>query len=110
MARATPTIDITKHPDFRVVHITGVFGSLKADEGFMKFYLDIVEPRIKVGGKPGEMELDKITREIQVEVRMSPMTFIGLADWMQRHIKELEKKGILKKEKKPRKEAETYRV
>jgi len=110
MTKAPPKIDITKHPEFKVIHVTGVFGSVKADEGFMKFYLDIVEPRIKAGGQLGEMEVDKINRELQVEVRMSAMQFVGIADWMQRHIKELQEKGILKVEKKPRKPPETYRV
>ena len=110
MAKTPPKIEITKHPEFRVIHINGVFGSIKADEGFMKFYLDIVEPRIKAGGKIGEMETDKITRELQVEVRMSSIEFVSIANWMQGHIKKLEKKGILKVEKKRRKGVETYRV
>ena len=111
MAKTPPKIDITKHPEFRVAHINGVFGAIKADEGFMKFYLDIVEPRIKVGGKPGQMEMDRITRELQFEVRMTVPQFVSIAGWMQAHIKELEKKGILKKvKKKTEKATETYRV
>jgi len=110
MAKTPPKIDITKHPEFRVIHINGFFGTLNPDEGVIKFYLDIAEPRIKAGGRLGEIEVDKINREFQVEVRMSPRIFMGMADWMTRHIKDLEKKGILKKEKKPQKEAQTYRV
>lgn len=110
MAQATPKIETTKHPEFRVIHVNGVFGAVKADEGFLKFYLDIYEPRIKAGGKLGEMEVDKVTREFQVEVRMSSLKFMSIANWMQGHIKELEKKGILKVEKKRRKGVETYRV
>ena len=110
MAKKPLKIDVTKHPEFKVVYANGVFGAVKADEGFMKFYLDIMEPRMKAGGKPGEMETDKITREFQVEVRMSSMKFVSIANWMQRHVKELQKKGILKVEKKPRKGVETYRV
>lgn len=110
MAQKPPKIDIAKHPEFRVIYVNGVFGAIKADEGFMKFYLDIVEPKIKVGGKTGELEMDKITREFQVEVRMSSMKFVSIANWMQQHIKQLQKKGILKVEKKIPKGAETYRV
>ena len=76
----------------------------------LKFYLDIVDPRIKAGGKLGEMEVDKISRQLQVEIRMSSAQFLNTANWMQRSIKELQKKGILKVGKKPRKGAETYRV
>lgn len=110
MAQKPPKIDIAKHPDFKVIHVNGVFGAVKADEAFMKFYLDILEPETKVGGKHGELEIGRITREFQVEVRMSSMKFVSIANWMQQHIKELEKKGIIKVEKKIPKEAETYRV
>ena len=110
MARAPLKIEITKHPEFKVVFASGVFGAIKADEGFIKFYLDIVETRIKSGGKPGEMEAEKINREIQVEVRMTSAQFMSVAAWMEAHIKELEKKGIVKREKKPEKAKETYRV
>lgn len=99
MAKPPPQIDIVKHPEFRVIHVSGVFGAIRADEGFIKFYLDIVEPRIKAGGKHGEMEIGRITTEIQVEVRMTSMTFVGIANWMSQHVQELQKKGILKVEK-----------
>ena len=110
MTKQPPKIEITKHPEFRVIHASGVFGAVKADEGFIKFYLDIIEPKIKVGGQPGEMEVDKITREIQVEIRMSSIGFMGIANWMTQHIQELQKRGILKVEKKPTEGAEAYRV
>lgn len=110
MAKAPPKIDVTKHPDFKVIHASGVFGTLNAQEGVLKFYTDIIEPRSKTGGKPGEMELDRITREFQVEIRVSPISFTSIADWMSKHIKELQKKGILKVEKKPRKGAQSYSV
>ena len=54
-----------------MIHATSFSGGLHPQEGDIKFYLDIVEPRIKSGGKPGQMEVDKITREVQIEVRMS---------------------------------------
>jgi len=103
-------IHLTKHPEFKVIHVNGALIALKADEGFMKFFLDIVEPKIKTGGKSGDMELDKINREFQVEVRMSAMTFMQIFQYMDANLKELEKKGILKRGKKPPKVAETYRV
>jgi len=112
MARTPPKIDITKHPQFRVIHISGFFGGLHPHEGEIKFYLDIAEPKIKAGGKPGEMDLDKITREMQVEVRMSPVNWMSMAAWMEQHIERLEKAGVLKREKKKplKPEAEAYRV
>ena len=95
---------------FGVIHTSGFFGALNPTEGVIKFYLDIAEPKIKTGGKPGEMELDKITREFQVEIRMAPPVFMALAGWANAHIKDLEKKGILKRGKRPLKEGQTFRV
>ena len=112
MAQTAPTqpkMEITKHPEFRVIYVTGVFGSLKGDEGFMKFYLDMIEPKVKVGGQLGEMEIDKINREIQVELRMSSVEFVKMAKWMNSNIEELQKRGILTVEKKPE-GTEAYRV
>ena len=79
VAKTPPKFDITKHPQFRVIHVSGFFGTLRPAEGQIKFFLDIAEPRIKTGGKPGEMELDKINRELQVEVRMSPPVWMNMA-------------------------------
>ena len=103
MARTPPTINMTTNPQFRVIHATGFFGGLNPDEGGIKFFLDIIEPRLKAGGAPGEMEVDTIIREMQVEVRMSARNWISMAAWMERHIKRLEKAGLLKREKKPSK-------
>ena len=105
-----PNIVLTKHPDFKVVHVDGAWILLKGDEGFMKFYLDIVEPEIKASGRYGAMEIDKIDREFQVEVRMSIVTFMKIAGQIEAHIKQLEKKGIVTREKKKRKKETTYRV
>jgi hypothetical protein len=102
-------MEITKHPEFKVIHINGVFGSLGPDEGRITFYTDIVEPRIKTGGQFGEVETEKINREIQVEIRVSTMTFISIAQWMDAHIKDLEAKGILKKEEKSQSKQNMYR-
>ena len=110
MAKVPPRYEIAMHPEFKVIYVNGAFGGLKADEGFMKFYLDIVKPGIKDGRKPGEMEMEKITREFQIEVRMTSATFLSISNWMTRHVKELQKKGVLKVEKKVPTAQEAYRI
>jgi hypothetical protein len=97
MSRTPPRMEITKHPDFKVVHVNGVFGGLNPNQGNIIFYTDIIEPRCKTGGKFGELEPEKINRELQIDVRMSIHDFIGIAEWMNRHIKLLEEKGVIKK-------------
>jgi hypothetical protein len=111
LTQTLPRIVITKHPQFRVVHSNGIFGTLGADEGRITLYTDLVEPRIKTGGQFGEMETDMINREIQVDIRMTTMQFILVANWMNEHIKKLEEKGILKKAELPsQKKPDEYRV
>lgn len=65
---------------------------------------------MKSGEKPGQMDVAKITRELQFEVRMTSTQFMSIANWMMQHVNELKKKGIIKKTKKTPKEAEAYRV
>jgi hypothetical protein len=89
--------EITSHSGFRVVHINHFFGGLSPVEGRITFYTDIIEPKIKVDGNPGEMEVDKVNRERQIDIRMSVMDFVNLAGWMNANIKRLEDQGILKK-------------
>lgn len=43
------------------------------------------------------MEPERINRELQIDIRMSIHDFVGIADWMNKHIKQLEEKGIIKK-------------
>jgi len=93
-----PKIELSKHPAFRVVHVNGFFGGLSPVEGRITFFTDILEPTMKANGTKGEMEVEKINRESQIDLRMSIMDFVGLAQWMNTHIKRLEEQGILKKE------------
>jgi len=108
LAKPPLKVTLSKHPEFKVIHVNGALIAAKADEGFMKFFLDILEPKIGAGGK--KIEVDFINREFQVEVRMSTIVFLQIAQQMEHHIKQLEKKGILKREKKPRKAPEPYRI
>jgi hypothetical protein len=93
-----PLFETSQHSEFRVVHVNAFFGGLSPEEGRIIFYTDILEPRMKTGGKPGEMEVEKVNRERQIDIRMSVMGFVNLAGWMNSHIKRLEDQGILKKE------------
>jgi hypothetical protein len=91
-----PEFKLTTHPDFRIVHVNAFFGGLNPTEGHITFYTDILQP--KMSGDMGQMAVDKIQRESQVEIRLSTMGFIELANWMNNHIKKLEEMGIIKKE------------
>jgi hypothetical protein len=93
-----PRFEITSHPGFRVVHVNAFFGGLSPVEGSITFCTDILEPRIKVGGQPGDMEVNRVNRERQIDVRLSVVNFVALAGLMNDHIKRLEEQGYLKKE------------
>jgi len=103
-------MEITKNPDFRVVHMNGVFGTLTPAQGNMIFYTDIFEPRCKTGGQFGEMEPERVNRELQIDVRMSLDDFMGLANWMNQHIKNLEEKGLIKKPEQKTQDESKYSV
>jgi len=91
-----------------VFHINGVFGGCDPREGRIIFYMDRLELKMKEGGRPGEMETDKIVREFLVEVRMSPFEFKSIYDWMGNRINILEKAGYKFPKKPKQSEKATY--
>ncbi|MCK4478202.1 hypothetical protein KAU88_06720 [Candidatus Bathyarchaeota archaeon] len=93
MSKKAPRFELVKSPEYKVVHIDGVFGGVDHIEGRMIFNLDRLELKMKSGGRPGEMETDHIVRELLLEVRMSPLEFKNISDWMAASVKRLEKSG-----------------
>ncbi len=90
-AEKSPKFEITESPGYRVVYVSGVFGGLDPNDGRIIFFLDRIKP--KMGGrKKGAMELEKVNRELQVEVHMSPPQFISVARWMMEHAQRFKKK------------------
>lgn len=92
---------ITKHPDFKTVYASGIFGSVNPIEGRMTFYIDRIIPKMKTDGL-GEMETGEVERELQIEVHVSPSTFVSIRGWMNEHIKKMKEieKEIKELEKK----------
>lgn len=85
---------VTKSSDYKVVYVTGAFGGLNPVEGRIIFYLDRIVPKVKEEPM-GVMEIREIERELQIEIHMSPATWISIAEWMQGHISKLKEKGII---------------
>ena len=91
-ADKAPRFEITESPGFRPIYASGVFGGLDTNDGRMIFFLDRIRP--KMGGKPsGGMELEKINREMQVEVHMTPPQFMSVAKWMSEHSERFREKA-----------------
>lgn len=88
----SPRIEITESPDFKAVYVSGVFGGLDPNDGRIIFFLDRIKPKMKKGRK-GVMVLDKVNRELQVEVRMSPNQFMSVTKWMHEHARKFGKKA-----------------
>jgi len=101
-----PPIEILKDQDYKVIHVNGVFGGLDPIEGRMIFYVDILEPEIDLDRSiHGAMKVKKIIRKLLVDVRMSPVQFKSIAEWMQSHVKQFEKmQSALNEEKEEKKE------
>ena len=86
-----PKIDVVESPDYKVVYTSGVFGGLDPNDGRIIFFLDRIKPKMKSDPK-GAMELEKVKRELQVEVHMSPNQFVSVAKWMMDHAQKFGKK------------------
>jgi hypothetical protein len=78
----------TKSPDFKYVYATGAFGNVTPTDARIIFFLDRLIPKtISEGEKRGSQETEKIIRELQVEVHMSPQEFVNLWRWMGERLK-----------------------
>lgn len=89
MSRELPKFEVKDSEDYKVVYTTGAFGGLSPNDGRMILYLDRLVTRPKEG-PPGKEIVDKIVRERQVEVHMSPATWKSIATWMMGHVKKIE--------------------
>ncbi len=69
---------ITEHPSFRAAYVSGVFGGLDPNDGRIVFFLDRIKPGMRKEPR-GAMQLEKINRELQVEIHMSPPQFASVA-------------------------------
>jgi len=87
-----PRFELVKNPEYKVLHVDGVFGGVDPSEGRMIFHMDRLELKMK-DGHLGVMETDHIVRELLVEIRLSPLEFKRVADWMAASIKRLKKSG-----------------
>ena len=85
-----PPFEITKHPDFRSWYVTGAFGGVSPNDARIIFYLDRLEPEVVPGGVPGQMRVNRINREFQVELHMTPVQFKSLSQWMARNVQRFE--------------------
>lgn len=95
MSQKVPKFELKKNPDYKIYYVNGVFGSVNPMEGRLIFYIDNLEPKFKERSRrPDEMETEKVVRELVAEIRMSPLQFKGIAEWMMGHIKRLEKEGV----------------
>jgi len=83
--------EITEHPTFRAAYVSGVFGGLDPNDGRIVFFLDRIKPSMRKEPR-GAMQLEKINRELQVEIHMSPPQFASVARWMMGHVQRFEKK------------------
>lgn len=92
MAKNVPDFEIEKAEDYKEVHLDGVFGGLNPKGAKMMVYTEEHTPKVNPRGKPGDLTLDKIVRELQVELHMSPVQFKSLFKWMERHLEQYEEK------------------
>jgi len=87
-----PEYRITRSSDFRMIYVSGAFGSVNPHEGRITFYADRLFP--KISDDKGGLSTDYVERELQIELKMSPSEFLSLYRWMEGHVKKLIEDGI----------------
>ena len=92
MVNNVPDFEVEKSEDFKEVHLDGVFGGLNPKGAKMMIYTEKHMPEVNPRGKPGNMKLSQIERELQVELHMSPVQFKSLFQWMKKHLENYEDK------------------
>lgn len=85
-----PEFEIKDSENFRLIYATGAFGGLAPNDGRIILYVDRLKTR-PVKGKPGAEKVEKIIRERQVEIHVSPATWKSITKWMQGHVEQIEK-------------------
>lgn len=83
-----PRFETKRATDYKVIHVSGVVGGINPNEGTIIVFIDKLIPKTN---PDGTMIIDTIERELVVELKMSPLQFKSIAEWMQMHIKEYEK-------------------
>lgn len=108
MSHRLPEFEVEESEDYREIHVDGVFGGLNPSGAKVVLLTDKQKPKMKRGGKPGQMELDKIVRETQAELHMSPIQFKSVVKWMTQKLKQYEDRfGEIKLEKEGKGEGPT---
>ena len=87
MSESPLEIKVTKHPEYRIVAASGIFGGLIPAEGQLIFYTDRLEPKPESDGK---MSVGFVNRELQVELHLSPASFKSIAEFMTSRVKMFE--------------------
>jgi hypothetical protein len=78
----------TKSPEYKSIYATGAFGNIVPNDARIIFFLDRLVPKtINEGENKGRQETDKVIRELQIEVHMSPQEFVNIWRWMGERLK-----------------------
>ena len=85
-----PDFEIEDSEHFRLIYATGASGGLAPNDGRIILYVDRIKTK-PVPGKPGQVAVEKIVRERQIEVHVSPATWKSIVKWMSKHLERIEK-------------------
>ena len=86
-----PEFENRESEDYKIVFASGVFGGLSPIDGRIILYVDRLVPE-PVRGRPGRDRIEKVIRERQVEIHVTPATWKSIASWMQGHVERFEKR------------------
>jgi hypothetical protein len=91
VSNPVPKIIAEKNEDFKQIFADGAYTWLGTDSGTITFFTDNFVPEID---GTGNLQIKSIKRHFLVEIRMSPMMYDNLINWM------IERKKILEEAQK----------
>ncbi|MFX0150113.1 MAG: hypothetical protein ACFFAJ_04990 [Candidatus Hodarchaeota archaeon] len=89
MSTKRPKVNV-KFENVPSYSITGFFGGINPNEGSISFFQDNLIPG--EGERPGQIVLDSIEQTFVVNLKMNPVVFKRLANWMANQLKQFEER------------------
>ncbi len=84
-----PRFETKESEGYKTVHATGAIGTLNPGEGSIIFFVDRIVPSTN---PDGTMSVEKIVRELLIEIKLSPLQFKALANMMIAKVREYEQR------------------
>ena len=94
-----PKFTLSTSSDYKDFFSSGVLGGMSPADCRIIFFVDRLQPEM-VPERAGRMRISNLKRELLAEVHMTPVQFKTMANWMNRHIQQYERRfGVISAKK-----------